>query len=178
MSDAYRHRWAASVALLCILSGTVGIAGCGPSGATAAESITKPPAAPVGGPASPAPPAEQSEPRQARPAAELTSTELPKYVLPFEARANPFAPPKPTPNDRSATAATKQTVDVKLVGLMSNDTGSMAVVEVDGRPFVVFAGTSLDPPSGAESLNVVEIRESEIVVEQGGRQWVVPLPRP
>jgi hypothetical protein len=163
-----------SVALLSFLSWSPGIVGCGPSGAAA-----KPPTKPAGKSVVPARPAEQPKPRQAEAAVAASSEVLPAYVLPFEARANPFAPPKLAPKERSATAATSQTADVKLVGLVRGGTkGAMAVVEVDGKQFIVLAGTRLGSQSDADDVHVVEIRESEIVVRQSGRQWIVSLPPP
>ncbi len=108
-----------------------------------------------------------------------TSTEaLASYDLEFEARANPFGAPEPQLNARSNGAEASPMADVKLVGLMSDGTESMAVINVNGAERIVFAGTNLGSDSGADGLGIVEIRESEIVVEQHGRQWIVPLPRP
>ena len=173
MGSAYYCRRVALVAVLPLLSVTVVIAGCSPSGAAA-----EPPATPAGKPAISSPPVERPNLGQVEPVGARTSKALPSYVLPLEARADPFAPPKPKPNDRSAASATVEAAEVKLVGLMNDDSGSMAVVDVDGKQFLVFAGTRLQSPSGAEGLHIVEIRESEIVVEQSGRQWIVPLPQP
>ena len=173
MSNAYCCRRVALLAVLSLLSASVVIAGCSPSGAAA-----EPPPPPAGKPAISSPPVERPNLAQAKPVGARTSKASPSYVLPFEARANPFAPPKPKPNDRSAASATVEAAEVKLMGLMNDDTSSMAVVDVDGKQFLVFAGTRLQSASGAEGLHIVEIRESEIVVEQSGRQWIVPLPQP
>ncbi|MFQ5805352.1 MAG: hypothetical protein ACE5I3_02750 [Phycisphaerae bacterium] len=174
LGNSSSRRRAVYVASLFVLPWGAGVAGCRPSG-TAAEPPAKLSAEP--GPA--APPAKRPNPWQAKPVFARTSETLPSYVLPFEARANPFAPPKPEPNDRPAATATVQAADVKLVGLMKGGTkGSMAVVEVDGKEFIVFAGARLGSPSGADGLHIVEIRESDIVVEQSGTRWIVPLPRP
>ena len=124
------------------------------------------------------PPVERPNLAQTKLVGARASKALPSYVLPFAARADPFAPPKPKPNDRLGPTATVEMAEVKLVGLMNDDTSSMAVVDVDGKQFLVFAGTRLQSASGAEGLHIVEIRESEIVVEQSGRQWIVPLPQP
>ena len=177
MSNAYCCKWVALVAVLSLFSVTVMIAGCSPSGA-AAEPIAKPPATPTEEPAIPSPPVERPNLGQTNPVGAKTSKALPSYVLPFEARPDPFAPPNPKPTDRLASAATPEAAEVKLVGLMKDDAGSTAVVDVDGKPFLVLAGARLQSASGAEDLHIVEIRESEIVVEQSGRQWIVPLPRP
>ncbi len=168
-----RHRIMLAVLLL-LVSCSLGIAGCSPSGAAA-----NPPVKPAEGPVVPSPGAERPKVSWAKPAVARTSEALPGYILPFEARANPFALPRPKPSDRSATAATAQPTDVKLVGLMTGGKkGPMAVLEVEGREFIVFAGARLGSPSGAGGLHIVAIRETDVVVKQNGRQWIITLPRP
>jgi len=54
----------------------------------------------------------------------------------------------------------------------------LAALIVDGRHEVVRAGARLTSESDGGELRIVEIRPSEIVIEQNGRQRIVPLPRP
>ncbi|MCH9002726.1 MAG: hypothetical protein IIC02_09155 [Planctomycetes bacterium] len=103
---------------------------------------------------------------------------MPSYELPFEARANPFEPPDAGVQGSQTDTAAVQFADVKLLGLMNNGTGTIAAVEVYGRRRIVLPGTKLGSPGSIAGLYVREIREAEIVVEQGGRRWIVPLPRP
>ncbi len=177
MSTAPRQHRVACAALLFLLLGSAGVAGCGPSGAAAAEPTAESPALPPEKPVVILPPARASKPAQPEPVGGESPQALPSYVLPFEARANPFAPPKPKPGDRPG-GATAQATEVKLVGLMRTGPRTVAVIEIDGKQFFTSAGTSLEPSPGVAGLRVLEIRESEIVVEQGGRQWIVALPRP
>jgi len=173
-ADGSRRRPIMLAALLLLVSCSLGIAGCSPSGAAA-----NPPAKPAEEPVLPSPVAEQPKVSWAKPAVARTSEALPGYILPFEARSNPFALPRPEPSDQSATAATAQPADLKLVGLMTGGKrGPMAVLEVDGREFIVFAGATLGSPSGADGLHIVAIRETDVVVKQNGRQWIITLPRP
>ena len=121
------------------------------------------------------------EPREARPdpvAAGKRSGTLPSYDLPFEARANPFEPPGAGANTSPTNATSVRPADVKLLGLMRNGKDLMAAIEVFGNPSLVVKGARLESSDSADELYVREIRESEIVVEQGGRRWIVPLPRP
>ena len=99
-------------------------------------------------------------------------------MLSFEARANPFAPAVPGPQDRTASGANAGSTEVKLTGLMNSASGAMASVIVDGQKRIVQAGARFQFASGAGDLRIVEIRSSDIVVEQNGRQWVESLPRP
>jgi hypothetical protein len=169
-----RCRWIILATLLPLVSFSQGIAGCSPSGAAA-----NPPGKPAGKLAVPPPGAERPKRVRAKPVAIRTSEALPGYVLPFEARSNPFALPRPEPSDRSATTATAQPADVKLVGLMMGGrSGPMAALEVEGREFIVCAGATLGSSSGTDSLHIVEIRENDIVVRQNGRQRIITLPRP
>ena len=179
MSMAYKPRRRGRPRRVSVLAGpillawSVWIAGCGPSGSEA-----KPPPRPARAPVVRSGPAEQPNRRPAGPVASESAKALPDHLFPFEARVNPFAPPKPAVGDRLAAPGAMPTADVKLLGLMKDTAGSMAVVDVDGRQRIVFAGTKLGSPSGVEGPQIVEIRESDIVVEQSGRQWIVSLPRP
>jgi len=171
-----RHRLVKLVALLSLLSWGAGISGCEPS-----ETNAKPPAKPVAS----TQPSKSLHPRQDKPAVARATKKLPRYVLPFEARANPFARPRPKsePGDQSNSNGTLRAPDVKLLGLLwsgapGDGKNSMAVAEVDGQQHVVYAGTVLKSPSYADGLHIVQIRKSDIVVEQGGRKWVVPLSQP
>ena len=173
-SRGQRCRWIILATLPALVSFSQGIGGCGPSGAAAT-----PPVKPAEGPLAPAPGAERPQRGWAKPAVARTSEALPGYVLPFEARSNPFALPRPERSNRSATAETAQPADVKLVGLMTGgQRGPMAVIEVDGRESVVFTGATLGSQSGADGLHIVAIRETDVVVRQNGRQWIITLPRP
>ncbi len=171
-SNASSHRRAALVAFLAVLTWSAGIAGCNRSGAAA-----NPTAKTNKEPAVLSPPVTP-DPRTDEAAVATAPEALPAYVLPFEARANPFAPPELMANDPTSTSGSMQPAEVKLIGLMSNGTGSMAVIEVNGKERVVNAGTRFESSSGPQGLRIVEIRESDILVEQTGRRWVVPLPTP
>ena len=105
---------------------------------------------------------------------------MPDYasVLAFEARANPFAPAEPGPQDRTTSGANAGPTEVKLTGLMNSVSGAMACVIVNGQKRIVQAGARFQFASGAGELRIVEIRACDIVVEQNGRQWVESLPRP
>lgn len=105
---------------------------------------------------------------------------MPDYSseLSFEARANPFAAAEPGPQDRTAGGANTGTVEIKLTGLMNSVSGAMAAVIVNGQKRIVQAGARFQFASGSGELRIVEIRASDIVVEQNGRQWVESLPRP
>ena len=149
-------------------------AGCRPSSADA-----KPP--------SPAPVVSTRTPR---PIAKPFSTQkpettkrpqaMPDYasVLAFEARANPFAPAEPGPQDRTTSGANAGPTAVKLTGLMTSVLGAMACVMVTRQRRLLQARARFPLPSGAGELRIVEIRACDIVVEQNGRQWVESLPRP
>ena len=151
-----------------------GVAGCSPSAAAA-----KPPApAPVEPAKSPQPipkpeNAQDSEPKESPP-------DAPDYrlSLSFKARANPFAKVEPGPQDRTAGRANSGPIKVELTGLMNSASGAMAAVIVDGQKRIVQAGARFQFASGAAEMRIVEIRASDIVVEQNGRQWVESLPRP
>ncbi len=117
-------------------------------------------------------------PRPIAPAMATSTETLARYDLEFEARANPFGAPESQLDAQSNGAEASPMADVKLLGLMSDGAESMAVINVNGAERIVFAGTTLGSDSGADGLGIVEIRESEIVVKQHGRQWIVPLPRP
>lgn len=161
------------VALLSLSTICTGLAGCDPSDAVARSPSKQTPL-----PAAHLKTQRKGNPSALEPFARRAQNALPDYVLPFEARSNPFAPPKPAPGDRSASPGTLETVDVELVGIMSDDASSMAVIKVAGEQRVVFPGTRLDSPSTTDPLRIVKIREVDIVVEQGGRQWIVLLPQP
>ncbi len=103
---------------------------------------------------------------------------LPPYTLPFEARANPFAPPTKELERRTTAEPGAHQADVKLLGLMNNGETSMAVITVNDREFMVDGETRFESASGAEALRIVEIRRTDIVVEQNGRRWIVELPVP
>jgi len=128
--------------------------------------------------------AKNSEPAGPDNSAAVTSTartlphSLAPYVLPFEARANPFAPPTEELNRRTTAAEGTHEADVKLLGLMTDEAASMAVITVDDREFIVNVDTRFESASGATELRIVEIRSTDIVVEQNGRRWVVELPAP
>ena len=119
-----------------------------------------------------------ARPRPIAPAVATSTEALATYDLDFEARANPFGAPEPQLDARSSGAEASPMADVKLVGLMSDGAESMAVINVNGAERIVFVGTNLGSDSGTGGLGIVEIRESEIVVKQHGRQWIVLLPRP
>jgi hypothetical protein len=145
------------------------MAGCGPPETAASPGVQA---------AAPTPSEPQPGPRETAPVAADALDALPEYVLPFEPRANPFAPPDPKPNDRVAAAGPARQTDVRLMGIMNDGDRAMAGVEIDGEQQIVFAGTTVGHESNAGDLRIVEIRNSEIVVEQSGKQWVVPLPHP
>lgn len=121
---------------------------------------------------------DEARPRPTAPAVATSTEASATYDLEFEARANPFGAPESQLDAGSNGAEASPMADVKLVGLMSDGAESMAVINVNGAERIVFAGTNLGPDFGADGLGIVEIRESEIVVKQHGRQWIVPLPRP
>lgn len=168
---AWAHR--ASVLAMAVLGAAVlgggTMAGCGPPETAASPGAQA---------AAPTPREPQSGPRETGPAAAEAVEAVAEYVLPFEPRANPFAPPDPKPNDRVAAAGPVHQTDVRLMGIMNDGDRAMAGVEIDGEQQIVFAGTRVGRESEAGDLRVVEIRDSEIVVEQSGKQWVVPLPHP
>lgn len=153
---------------------TAEIAGCRPEEAAARDTLKS------GVQTIAAPPGktEQKSRRAPRTSTKGARRSWPSYELPFEARANPFEPPDAGIHVSRTDSTAVQFADVKLVGLMNNSTGPMAAVEVYGRHRVVLPGTKLESPDSIVSLYVREIREAEIVVEQGGRRWIVPLPRP
>ncbi len=164
-----------AMAALFPLLWSMGIAGCSPSGAAA-----EPPLVAAGTRAvQPRPAAGRSDTKPSSAASPMRSGKPANYVLAFEARANPFAPPKLEAGDRLTTAgATARVADVRLLGLMNDGGRSMAAVEVDGKQSIVFVGTRLGVTADAGGLRILQIRGSDIVVGQNGRQWIVPLPRP
>ncbi len=121
---------------------------------------------------------DEALPRPTAPAVATSTEALARYDLEFEARANPFGAPESQLDALSNGAEASPMAEVKLVGLMSDGAESMAVINVNGVERIVFAGTNVGPDFGADGLGIVEIRESEIVVKQHGRQWIVALPRP
>ena len=163
------HRRVVPFAILILLSCSVALAGCGPSGAEAKPAAT---------PAPPAQPMEWPKLGQSEPAATKPSKPNEDYVFPFEGRSNPFSLPKLEVVVRSTGKPARRGSDVKLVALMRHGAGSMVVLQVDGDEHIVEQGAKVTPPGGADDLHVVEIRRSDIVVEQGGRQWIVSLPKP
>ncbi|MCH7873079.1 MAG: hypothetical protein IID33_15390 [Planctomycetes bacterium] len=104
--------------------------------------------------------------------------EVPDYVLDFEPRANPFAPPEPGPLDKNLSGREAWAAEVKLNGLMTSESGMMAAVLIDGTVHLVRAGASFRSERGGGELRIVEIRASDIVVEQGGVKRIVSLPHP
>ncbi|MCZ6682173.1 MAG: hypothetical protein O7B26_03255 [Planctomycetota bacterium] len=145
------------------------IAGCGPS-----ESVAKPGVQPT----APLTRDKQALRREPKPVVARPLETLPEFVPPFEARANPFAPPKPAQNERVATTGDTETLNVKLIGVMNDGDKPMAAVRIDGQRRIVFAGMELGSATDAGILQILEIHEFEIVVEQSGKQWVVALPGP
>jgi|GEM_PF-2418763 len=115
--------------------------------------------------------------RAPEPPTKSARRDFPAYELPFEARANPFEPPDAGVHEPQSNTTAAQNADVRLLGLMNSGTGRMATVEVYGRHHVVLPGTKLVSPDSIAELYVREIRATEIVVEQRGRRWIVPLPR-
>jgi hypothetical protein len=101
-----------------------------------------------------------------------------EYILPFEARANPFAPPLGNRATNRIGVSPAKTVDVEYVGSISRGSSIKAVIDVLGRTRIVNAGAIIQVESTRDVLTIVEIHGSEILVEQAGRQWVVPLRRP
>lgn len=101
-----------------------------------------------------------------------------EYVLDFEPRANPFATPESARLANDQTGREVWTADVKLNGLMTSESGMMAAVSIDGKLHVARVGSSFRSERGAGELRIVEIRASDIVVEQGGVKRIVSLPRP
>ena len=153
---------------------TAEIAGCHPEEAAGQNTLNS------GVQTAAAPPGrtEQKSLRAPKTSTKKVRRSLPSYELPFEARANPFEPPDAGVHGSQTDTAAVQFADVKLLGLMNNGTGTIAAVEVYGRRRIVLPGTKLGSPGSIAGLYVREIREAEIVVEQGGRRWIVPLPRP
>jgi hypothetical protein len=98
--------------------------------------------------------------------------------LPFEARANPFQPPGDDVTPTVANAAPARVAEVKLLGLMKNGRELVAAIEVSGKLSLVTAGVRLGLDHGVGELYVREIRESEIIVEQGGKRRAIRLPQP
>ncbi len=167
-------RHSRGVALLTLLW-SMGIAGCGPSGA-AAEGPTEPTEERV---VLPRPAAERPKFRPAKAAVAKRSSASPSHVLTFEARANPFALPGLEATNRPTTAAAAvRMADVRLLGLMNDGRRSMAAVEVDGKQSIVFVGTRLGATADARGLRILQIGDSDIVVGQSGRQQIISLPRP
>ena len=158
---------------LVILSCSASMVGCKP-----AEIKADPPAQRAPQDLSVLPRSNGTRPRPTASAVATSTDNLARYDLDFEARANPFGAPESQLDAPSNSAEASPVADVKLVGLMSDGAESMAVIHVNGAEHIVFAGTILGSDTGAGSLGIVEIRKSEIVVKQHGRQWIVPLPRP
>lgn len=164
--NAVHHR-AVPFAIRTLLSCSVALAGCGPSGAEAKPAAT---------PAPLAQPTELPKLGQAEPAAATPSKPNEDYVFAFQGRSNPFALPKTESVRQSIAKPAQRASDVKVVALMLHGAGSMVVLQVDGDEHVVEQGARITPPAGADDLHVVEIRRSDIVVQQSGRQWIVSLP--
>jgi hypothetical protein len=119
---------------------------------------------------------EPPRPRPAKAHAAKRPRKPSSYVLGFEARANPFERPKAERRAKATLSATAHGAKVKLLGLMNDSTGPMAAVEVDGKRRIVSVGTTLETAGGAGAVRVIAIRETDIVIGQGGRQWIAPLP--
>ncbi|MCH8147596.1 MAG: hypothetical protein IH987_06310 [Planctomycetes bacterium] len=153
---------------------TAEIAGCRPEEAAGHDKLTS------GVQTVAAPPGrtEQKSLRAPKTSTKRARRSLPSYELPFEARANPFEPPDAGVHVSQTDTTAVRFADVKLLGLMNNGTGPMAAVEVYGRRRVVLPGTKLGSPDSIAGLYIREIHGAEIVVEQAGRRWIVPLPRP
>ncbi len=174
-SGSVSRRYQAVVVALLPLLWSMGNAGCSPSGA-AAEAPMEPTEERV---VLPRPAAERPDLQPAKAAVASRSSASPSYVLTFEARANPFAPPGLEATNRPTTAAaTARMADMRLLGLMNDGRRSMAVIEIDGKQRIVFVGTRLAATADVRGLRILQIRDSDIVVGQSGRQRIVSLPRP
>jgi hypothetical protein len=173
-SDGTHLRCAIVVgAALLVAAAIAWISGCTPEEA-AGESTLQPAPRALAQP-------EPVEPREPKPASATAATELeppPSYELPFEARANPFQPPSGDVRPAVPNATPVRPAEVKLFGLMKNEKGLVAAIEVCGKLSLVVTGARLALADGAGELYVREIRESEIIVEQGGRRRAILLPRP
>ncbi|MCH7719625.1 MAG: hypothetical protein IH988_01360 [Planctomycetes bacterium] len=163
------HRRVVPFAILALLSCSVALAGCGPSGAEAKPAATDAPLAQ---------PTELPKPTQVEPAAAKPSKPNEDYVFAFQGRSNPFALPTSGAGVPSTGKPARRASNVKVVALMRCGAGSMVVLQVDGDEHIVEQGARITPPAGADDLHVVEIRRSDIVVKQGGRQWIVSLTQP
>lgn len=151
--------------------------GCSPSG-VAADSSPAAPAPRIGRTAdTPSQALRESDGPIPKPDVPEIAKALREYVLDFEPRANPFAPPAPDLRGAREASGSVEMTAVKLMGLMNTASGSMAVIEVNGRQHVVEENTRVAVASNRE-LRIVEIRAYEIVVEQAERQTIVALPRP
>lgn len=173
LTRSHGYGWVV-LTVLAVLGLTAATAGCRPQQAAGQGGLTSGVQAAAASPAR----SEQKSLRAPKTSAKRVRRSLPSYDLPFEARANPFEPPDAGVHVSKTDATAVQIADVKLLGLMSNDTGPMAAVEVYGESHVVRTGAKLASPDSIVALHIHEIREAEIVIEQGGRRWVVPLPRP
>lgn len=163
------HRRVVPFAILTLLSCSVAPAGCGPSGAEAKRAVASAPSARL---------TELPKLGRTNPTATKPSNPNDDYVYPFQGRPNPFASPKSEAIVRSTGMPPRRASEVKVVALMRHGAGSMVVLQVDGDEHIVEQGARITPPAGADDLHVVEIRRSDIVVEQGGRQWIISLPKP
>ena len=101
-----------------------------------------------------------------------------KYVLPFEPRANPFVLRENKNSNRNITANAVQAADIKLLGLMNDGQKFLAALEIRGRSEMVHVGSILGSSAGVSTIRVLQIRDSDIVIEQGGKQIVISLPIP
>lgn len=101
-----------------------------------------------------------------------------KYVLPFKPRANPFVLQVNKNSSKNFAANAVQATDIKLLGLMNDGQKPLAALEIRGRSEIVYVGSRLGSSTGVSDIRVLQIGDTDIVIEQGGKQIVISLPIP
>lgn len=108
---------------------------------------------------------------------EITRDEV-KYELLFEPRANPFALRENKNRSKKITANMVHANDIKLLGLMNDGQKSLAAIEIRGKSEIVHVGSRLGAILGVSGIRVLQIHDSDIVIEQDGKQIMISLPIP
>lgn len=95
------------------------------------------------------------------------------FAVPHEVReapAKPFAAPVETPSALSFPAAPTKAASVKLVGVVTAERGSRAILLCGGRQVVLAPGDSCG------SLTLLTVTEQMVTVREGGTERILKLP--
>lgn len=107
----------------------------------------------------------------------ITQEEV-EYKPPFEPRANPFVLRENKNSSKKIAVNAIRATDIKLLGLMKDGQNSLAALEIRGRREIVYVGSRLGSSEGVSEIRVLQIHDSDIVIEQGGKQIIISMSIP